>query len=256
MSARRRVAESKPAGIGQNRAIQGCCNGLGEGQSEDRREVEDELARGACRRIRHHDVARRLVGGDVVIDDEAGDVHLTHGVRERAEAFDVADVEDDERVERGQRRCPLCRVIDEIVPEQERKRRGPRSGVDDPGFHSELSEESRQAGNGPTCIAVGVHMGRQHDLLPGPQLCRQPLDGGSTRGWRVQQVGWLHDRGWRDKKRRLDRGAAKDNPLRGLVLPVTGAEPGPIARVPTRRDQSWSSRDHSRNRSGARAPAR
>ena len=194
MRARRRVAESKPTGVGENRRVERGRDRLRELQPDDRREVEDELAGGAGGRVREHHVPGRFVGRDVVVDDEARNVELAHGVGQGTQPLHIAHVEHDERVERRQRRRALRCVIDEVIAQEKRKRGRPRRRIDDAGLDPKLAEQSGETGNGATCVAIGVHVRRQNDSLAGMQLGDESLDCSlSMSGW-LEEIRWLHDR--------------------------------------------------------------
>src|SRR6185503_14924490 len=55
--ARSRVAEPKAAGVGEDRGVQSGCDWLRELEPNNRREIEDELARSAGRRVGKHHIA-------------------------------------------------------------------------------------------------------------------------------------------------------------------------------------------------------
>src|SRR5438067_12670902 len=67
---RRRVAVAKGPRVREDRRIQRPGDLRGDRQIELAGEVVDELPRRTCRGVRENDVAGRIVGGNMVVDDE------------------------------------------------------------------------------------------------------------------------------------------------------------------------------------------
>src|SRR3954470_9960528 len=72
VASRRGVAVAEAAGIGEDRRVQRARDLRRNLELELAREIVDELSGGARRRVREDDVPSRIIGRDVVVDDDLG----------------------------------------------------------------------------------------------------------------------------------------------------------------------------------------
>src|ERR1019366_10452195 len=94
-----------------------------------------------------------------MIDDNLWNPQPAYGVCKVPEAFDVADVEDDEEVCLAESRCPFGRCVHDVGLKQEIVRLRPWRGVDDTYCHSLLRENSRKSRFRSAAVSIRVDMG-------------------------------------------------------------------------------------------------
>jgi hypothetical protein len=170
VAARRGVAEAEAAGVGEERGVERLRHRLRDLEAEDAREVEHQLAGRAGGGVGDDDRARRLVGGNVVVDDELGDGERPHGVAQPAQAAHVADVEHDQHVNVAERGGPARARVRHVVGEQEAEHVGPGRRVHDARLDAHLREQAGERGLGAAAVPVGVHVRGERDAEPRPQV--------------------------------------------------------------------------------------
>jgi hypothetical protein len=86
VAARRGVGVAEAAGVGEDRHVEPRGDRRRQLEREHAQQVEHQLAGGARRHVAHDRVAGRIVGGDVMVDDELRHRQRARRVAELAQA--------------------------------------------------------------------------------------------------------------------------------------------------------------------------
>ena len=136
---RRRIAETESAGVGEQRHIQSSRDLRRDLQADTRSEVVNQLTGCAGGSIGEHQLARRLVTRQVMVDHQFGNRQPPHRLSEHAQSLYIGDVEYNEDVRLFERfRAPVTRVA-HVVSEEEPVHLRPRRGIHDLRANSHLT---------------------------------------------------------------------------------------------------------------------
>src|SRR6266550_5320721 len=107
------IAETESSRVGEKRDVQRAGDRRRDFEAETRSEIEDQLASGACRRVRNQKRAWWLVARQMVVYHQLRDFQLPDSFSKNAEPLYVRDVEHDQDVRLGQRLgAEVARITD------------------------------------------------------------------------------------------------------------------------------------------------